>query len=86
MGLNKDFRDFVTSDAADEPVFEVREDWREWQLQQAIINGDIYADDNPNTEFSSGWAEPDFEEIPEEDLDELALEKVTKLSKKKDLP
>lgn len=84
MGLDKEFKEFVASEAADIPVFEVREDWREWQHQQAIINGDIHADENPNTEVDATWAEPDFEEVPLEDLYELGLETVTKLSKQDD--
>lgn len=80
MGLEDDFANFRSSPEAKKPAFQVREDWREWQYEQAVINGDIRADENPDTSFENNWAEPDF---PEPDEDELeGLELVTKLTRK----
>lgn len=80
MSLEDDFASFRNSPEAKKPAFEVREDWREWQYQQALINGDIHADENPDISLENNWAEPDF---AEPDIDELeGLELVTKLSRK----
>lgn len=65
MSLKDDFEKFKDSPEAKKPAFEVREDWREWQLEQAILNGDLEADLHPNTEFEASWAEPEEEEPPE---------------------
>lgn len=80
MSLNDDFKNFSSSEAAKKPVFEVREDWREEQYRQALINGDIAADSNPDTSVDSSWSEPDFFEPSEEEL--AGLEVLNKLSRR----
>lgn len=80
MGLQDDFANFVNSPESKKPAFEVREDWREWQYEQALLNGDIYADEHPDISLSNGWSEPDFEELTEDELD--GFEVVTKLKKR----
>jgi len=80
MGLTEDFDSFKYSPESKKPAFLVREDWREWQEEQAYINGDIAADGNPNKDYAAEWVEPDFFEPSEEELDGLEL--VTKLTRK----
>jgi len=81
MGLRDDFQNFLESDESRKPAFEVREDWREWQLEQAILNGDIYADTHPNTDFEASWSEvSDNEELSEDEIKEL--DQFTSFSKK----
>lgn len=80
MSLQDDFANFRNSPEAKKPAFEVREDWREWQYEQAVINGDIRADQNPDISFANNWSEPDFVEPDEDELEGLEL--VTKLTKK----
>lgn len=80
MGLSNDFKDFLESPESKKPAFQVREDWREWQYEQAVLNGDIYADQNPNTELVNDWAEPDFGEEEFENEEDLPI--ISKLSKK----
>jgi len=80
VGLEDDFASFRSSPESRKPAFEVREDWREWQYEQAVLNGDMRADQNPDTSVTDSWSEPDFEEL--ESPEEEGLELVTKLSKK----
>lgn len=78
MGLTDDFAEFLNSPESKKPAFQVREDWREWQYEQALLNGDIYADEHPNRELSDGWFESyELEEEPPQDA-----ETFTALSKK----
>lgn len=81
MSLRDDLKDFIESGEFKKPAFEVREDWREWQLEQAILNGDIRSDEYPDISLENGWAEPDFAELDEDELGDLEL--LTKISNKK---
>ncbi len=80
MSLTDEFDSFKASPEAKKPAFLVREDWREWQEEQAYLNGDMAADRNPNRDYESDWAEPDFVEPTEEELE--GLEFVIKLTRK----
>ncbi len=80
MGLNDDFQSFVNSPEAKKPAFSVREDWREFQEEQAYLNGDMAADRNPNTDYTSSWSEPDFYRPTDEELEDLEF--ISKISRK----
>lgn len=60
----EDFKAFLKTPEATRPP-QVREDWREENYRRALENGDLWADEHPNTDLEGGYYEPSEHEYRE---------------------
>ena len=65
MSLDSEFKKFYHSPEAKKPVFDVPENWREIQHENALRNGDLYEEENPSGELPNSYYEPDYYEAHE---------------------
>lgn len=70
MSMNSDFSDFLKGEESKKPAFQVRSDWREEIVKQAIINGDLASDATPDTSLTADYWDP----TPDEAIEEVYLD------------